>query len=175
MSKRLIITGLAGILAVFVIACGSKPEDPKTVTPAAAGSAGAVSAAAAAGGADTQAGPQKLTVGQPGNLQTRDGSGTVTVASVKVQGKSIVAAVTITCTAGQVSYNPFDWAALAGDGTKLDVAFDVNVKNQLSSGQIGAGQKITGNLVFEGTAAQAKGAQIQLTVGFETAAYWVNP
>jgi hypothetical protein len=175
LQRNTLITLLAAPLAALVIACGASTgsNNAGPVTAATAGASDAP-AAAATEAAAAQGGPLKLKVGEPGNLKTDAGAGTVTVTSVKVQGKSIVVAVSYTCTSGKVDYNPFYWSAIAGDGTKLDNGFDIDVKNQLSSGSIGAGQKIGGNLVYEGNAAQAKGMQIQLSVGFETAAYWTN-
>jgi hypothetical protein len=163
-------TILLSLAAVLAIGCGAAPKKENTVTPASAGA----SAATAATTAGAAAGPTRLNVGQAGNVTTRDGTGTAVVSKVAVQGKSIVATVTISCTTGQMDYNPFDWAMLAGDGTSLEAAFDPEVKNLLHSGTIGAGQKVTGAVPFQGTAAQAKGAQVQLSIGFETSAYWVN-
>lgn len=162
----------AATIASFLIACGSTPGKEDTVAPAAQGTG---TAAAAAGGKTdaAPAGPAKFAVGAPGTLSLADGSAaTVVVSTAKIQGKFIVAAVTITCTAGAVKYNEFDWTALAGDGTKLDQGFSIDVKNQLDSGDLGVGQKVTGNLVFDGTAAQLKGAQFQFSPGFKTLAYW---
>ncbi len=96
---------------------------------------------------------------------------TATVCPISV----IVASVSITCKAGSIDYNPFHWSMLAADGTKFDSGFNVDVKNQLHPGTIGAGQTVTGNLVFEGTAAQLKGEQVQFAPSFEAIAYWVNP
>ncbi|WP_432831006.1 hypothetical protein [Dactylosporangium sp. CA-092794] len=167
---RKIVIGLAAALSLFVIACATPKNDTVSKPPAASGT----NAPAAPAGAPE--GPKKFTVGEVGALSMSDGStGEVTVKSVKVQGKVIVVAVSITCKTGKMDYNPFHWSMLAGDGTKLDTGFDVGVKNQLSSGDLGAGQTVTGNLVFEGTTAQTKGAQIQFAPAFETLAYWVNP
>ncbi|MEU0559374.1 hypothetical protein [Dactylosporangium sp. NPDC006015] len=174
---RKIVTGLAAALALFVLACGAAPKsDTISKAPAATGSGAPVADA----GKDTPAaapeGPKKLAVGEVGVLSMSDGStGEVVVKSVKMQGKVIVAAVSITCKTGKMDYNQFHWSMLAGDGTKLDSGFDIGVKNQLHSGDIGAGQTAAGNLVFEGTAAQLKGAQVQFAPSFETLAYWVNP
>ncbi|MGI5243262.1 DUF4352 domain-containing protein [Dactylosporangium sp. CA-139066] len=173
---RKIIAGTAAGLSLFVIACGAAPKDDTiSKAPAASGTG-----ASAAGAADTQAaapqGPKKFAVGEVGALSLSSGSmGEVVVKSVKMQGKVIVVSVSITCKAGSIEYNPFHWSMLAGDGTKLDSGFDIDVKNQLHSGTIGAGQTVTGNIVFEGAAAQLKGAQVQFAPSFETLAYWVNP
>lgn len=170
---RKLTTALVVTLALLGIACGSAPKDEVT-TGQPAGSGGATAAATKA--APAEMGPKKFAVGQVANLSMANGStGDVVVNTVKVQGKFIVANVTITCTEGTLTYNVFDWSMIAGDGTKLDPGFAPEVKNGLSSGDLGKGQKITGNTVFQGTAAQAKGAQVQYTATFETLAYWVNP
>lgn len=166
MRNKIIAVSLA-FAAVFVIACsGAKP----TVT-----DQGGQPAANATANAPA-AGPKRFAVGGGASLTLVNGStADVIVSSVKAQGKYLVASVTVTCTAGSMSYNQFDWSMLAGDGTRLDMGFAPEVKSQLSSGDLGAGQKVTGNVVFQGTAAQAKGAQVQYSVGFDTVAYWVNP
>lgn len=167
MRNKIIAAGLT-VMALFVMACGAaKP----TIT-----GQGGQPAANTSGGAGAPAGPKKFAVEQHATLTLANGStADIVVSSVKVQGKYLVASVTIACTAGSMSYNMFDWAMIAGDGTKLDTGFSPDVKNQLSSGDLGAGQKITGNVVFQGTAAQAKGAQVQFSSGLDTVAYWVNP
>ncbi|GGM27876.1 DUF4352 domain-containing protein [Dactylosporangium sucinum] len=174
---RKIVTGLAAALALFVIACGAAPKsDTVSKAPAATGSGAPVAGAAADTKAAAPEGPKKFAVGEVGVLSMANGStGEVVVKSVKLQGKVIVVSVSITCKAGSIDYNTFDWSMLAGDGTKLDTGFSIDVKNQLHSGTIGAGQSVTGNLVFEGTAAQMKGAQVQFSPSFDTLAYWVNP
>ncbi|MEV4134056.1 hypothetical protein AB0J72_18030 [Dactylosporangium sp. NPDC049742] len=174
---RKIITGLAATLALFVIACGAAPKsDTVSKAPAVTGSGAPAANAAQNTAAAAPEGPKKFAVGEVGVLSMSDGStGEVVVKSVKLQGKVIVAAVSITCKTGSMDYNTFHWSMLAGDGTKLDTGFDIGVKNQLNSGTIGAGQTVTGNLVFEGSAAQTKGAQVQFAPAFETLAYWVNP
>jgi hypothetical protein len=172
---RKIVAGLAGALALFVMACATPKGDTVSKAPAVTGS-GPTAGAPANTAAAAPEGPKKFAVGEVGVLSMSDGStGEITVKSAKVQGKVIVVTVSITCKTGKTSYNPFHWSMLAGDGTKLDTGFDIGVKNQLSSGDIGAGQTVAGNLVFEGSAAQLKGAQIQYAPAFETLAYWVNP
>jgi hypothetical protein len=165
-------------LVAFLIACGGTPSKKNTIT-SAGDSTGAVAAATGAAGKtdNVPAGPTKFKVTEVGKLTLSDGSsGDVVVNTVKMQGKVIVANVTITCTAGVMKYNALvDWSALAGDGTKLDSSFDMNVKNTLSVGELGVGQKATGNVVFEGTAAQMKGVQLQYSPNFQTLAYWVAP
>ena len=167
---------LAAVVAAFLLGCGATPEKKDTVTPVLNGS-GTPAAAATGSTGNAPAGPKKLKVNEVGALSLGDGStGEITVTSVKVQGKSIVANVTIKCTGGAMKYNMFDWKAIAGDGTTLNSGFDIGVKNQLNSGDIGPGQTVKGNLVFEGTAAQAKGAQILFDPGLSgTLAYWVAP
>lgn len=166
---------IIAVVATFLIACGATPKND-TITPAAEGTGAAAATGAPAKTDDAPAGPKKFTVGQVGALTLGDGStGEVTVVSVKFQGKSVVANVTVKCVTGKMSYNPFDWKALAGDGTVLNSTFDMDVKNQLSSGDIGAGQQVKGNVTFEGTAAQVKGAQIQYAPSLDTIAYWVAP
>lgn len=166
-------TAVLAFIALALMACGATPKKD-TITPGNAGT-GAAATAAGAGTTAAPAGPKKFNVTEVGHLSLTDGStGDVVVNSAKVQGKFIVANVTITCTAGKVSYNPFDWKAIAGDGTTLDFGFG-DVKNTLNSGDLGAGQKITGNVIWEGTAAQLKGAQFQYEQGIDTLAYWVAP
>lgn len=174
---RKIVIGLAATLALFVIACGAAPKsDTVSKAPASTGTGAPVSGAVADTPAAAPEGPKKFAVGEVGDLSMSDGStGAVVVKSVKMQGKVIVANVSITCKTGSMDYNQFHWSMLAGDGTKLDSGFDIGVKNQLHSGTIGAGQAVAGNLVFEGTAAQMKGAQVQFSPSFEALAYWVNP
>lgn len=163
--RKKIIAGVLAFAALFAIACGAKP----TITGGGQGNP-------AANAGKAPAGPQKFTVGQKANLTLANGTvAEVTVSSVKAQGKHLVVSVTVACISGAITYNLFDWSTLAGDGTKLDAGFDPDVPNQLSSGGLGAGQKVTGNIIFQGTAAQAKGAQVQFTVGLDTIAYWVNP
>jgi hypothetical protein len=175
---RKIVTALAAALALFAIACSAAPKsDTVSKTPAAAGTgAPATDAESTTTPATAPEGPKKFAVGETGVLSMSDGStGEVAVKSVKVQGKVIVVAVSITCKTGSIEYNQFHWSMLAGDGTKLDSGFNIDVKNQLHSGDLGAGQKVAGNLVYEGTAAQIKGAQVQFAPSFDTIAYWVNP
>lgn len=165
MRNKIIAFGLA-FAVVFAVACGAGQEPVVTGT----GQGGRPA------NATGQAGPKKLTVGTTANLKLASGAtADVTVGAVKVQGKYLVAPVTVACTGGTMSYNTFDWSMLAGDGTKLDRGFAPEVKNELSSGDLGTGQKVTGNVVFQGTAEQAKGAQVVYEVGFSTVAYWVNP
>lgn len=169
--RKIIITAAAVITAALVLACGAGNSGPKfngiDETPE------AVNAQSQAAKGAPQ-GPKKFAVGEHGQLTLGDGStADVVVSSVKVQGKSVVATITIKCTAGSITYNEFDWSATDADGTKLDPAFDPSVKNGLSHGDLGAGQTVSGTSAFEGST--AKGVSVMYAPSFSTLAYWVNP
>lgn len=173
--RKKIITAASVICALLLIGCGaaSKEDTIQPAAPAGSGS-GVVGAVAATTGAAAPAGPTKFKAGEVGTLALANGStADVVVNTAKIQGAAIVVSVTITCKAGSIDYNVFDWSMLSGDGTKLDVGFEVGVKNQLSSGTIAAPQRVTGNLVFEGTKAQMAGGQVQFAPNFKIVAYWV--
>lgn len=173
---RKVLIGLFSVLAAFLLACGGTGNDTTvTAAPTSSGTGGGVIGGVVATTAAAPAGPVQLAVGQTAQLSMADGSAaTVVVSTVKVQGGFIVVSVTMTCTAGTVKYNMFDWKMLAGDGTTLDVGFSIDVKNQLQSGDLGPTNKVTGNLVYEGTSAQAKGALVQFAPGFKVIASWKN-
>lgn len=166
MRNKIITAGLALAVALTATACGPSP----TATGQGGRPAASATTKKAAGA------PQRFDVGQHAIMTFANGDAAdVVVNSVKVQGKLLIVTVTVTCTAGSMSYNTFDWSMLAGDGTKIDREATPDVKNQLASGDLAPGQKVTGTIVFQGTAEQAKGAQVQYSVGLETSAYWVNP
>lgn len=168
MRNKIIAVGLAAA-ALLAVACGAKP----TVTRQDGKPAANATGNASLGEAD---GPKRFNVGETANVDRAGGVADIVVTSIKAQsGKYLVASVTITCKSGTVSYNMFDWSMLAGDGTKLDRGFAPEVKNELASGDLGPGQKVIGNLVFQGTAAQLEGAQAMYEVGTGTVAYWVSP
>lgn len=169
--RKLIIT----VIAVLAVATGGACSLAKQDKVTGAGQGEHPATAGAAATANLPAGPKKFDVGQHATLTLGNGStADIVVSKVQVQGKSVVATVTIQCTSGEVAYNAFDWTATAADGTKLDVAFDVDVKNALHSGDLGSGQKVTGTLSYEGTS--AKGVTVTFMSGLSGAlAYWVNP
>ncbi len=122
------------------------------------------------------AGPMKFAVGEPAGWSDTNGSkGTVTVTAARASGKYLLITVTVTCDVGTTSYNPFDWSYLSGSGVPHEHGFAVDVKGQLHSGDIGAGQKVTGVVVFDGVEADLHGGQVQYSPGFKTIAYWVIP
>lgn len=168
--RKIIISAAAALALATVIACSSAPGDKVTST-------GQGEHPATAGAAATQnlpAGPKKFNVGEHATLTLGNGStADIVVTSVKVQGKSIVATISMQCTSGTVPYNQFDWSATAADGTKLDSAFDPDVKNGLSSGDLASSQKVMGTVAFEGNT--AKGVTVTYSGGFSALAYWVNP
>jgi hypothetical protein len=169
--RKILFALLGAGLAALIIACGSggptigKGSDPQ----------GPVAATGQAEKAVT--GPQGFKVGEHATLTLGSGStADLIVESVKVQGKSIVAKVTVTCKTGSVNYNMFDWTAVAGDGTKLDLGSDIDVTNELHSGTLAAGQKVTGAVQFAGGQAQLHGARIVYSGGFSgDLAYWTVP
>lgn len=178
--RRIIISVAASVTAALVLACGSTGDgDTATKATAAAGASGSVVGGAVDNGAPK--GALRLKVAEHATVSFADGStGDVVVNSIKAQGTKaqetfLVVNVTMLCTAGKISYNPFYWSMTAGDGTKLDMGIGGGVANQMHSGELSAQQKITGNLVFEGVVAQAAKAELTLSSPLGAAlAYWVN-
>jgi hypothetical protein len=169
---RKIIAVLAVLAALSVVAACAKPADrvdrgdnppQQNVTPV-----------PIAPPTPVRPGPKRFAVGEHARLTLSDGStADIVVSAIKVQGRSIVATVTYQCTAGVVSYNGLDWSARAADGTELDQAFDMGVKNQLSTGELAAGQKVTGTIPFTGSS--ATGVTVTFSPTVSPLAYWVNP
>jgi hypothetical protein len=165
--RKILFALLGAGLAALIIACGAAPK---------VGKGSQADGPVAATGQAEKAGPQGFKVGEHATLTLGSGStADLVVESVKVQGKSLVAKVTVTCKTGSVNYNMFDWSAVAGDGTKLDLGSDVNVTSELSSGTLAAGQKVTGNVQFAGGQAQLHGARIVYGGFSGDLAYWTVP
>lgn len=160
--RKIIIVVAAALAIATGVACGAKPN----VT----SGSGQGQTQQPAG----QQGPKKFAIGEHAQITLANGATEdIVVNSFKAQGGILVANVTIQCTSGSVDYNPFDWSATAGDSTKLDIDPGFDVRNLLHSGTLAAGQKISGNLAFKGTAEQLNGASVTYTAGITTMAYWV--
>lgn len=170
--RKILFTVLGASLAALILACGAAPK----VSSGGGQEQPVAAASQAAQGAKPPAGPQGFKVGEHATLTLGNGStADLIVESVKVQGKSLVAKVTVTCKTGSVEYNQFDWTMVAGDGSKLDLGSDFNITGELHSGTLAAGQKVTGVVQFAGGQAQLHGGRV-IYGGFSgDLAYWTVP
>jgi hypothetical protein len=169
-----VLCGVGGLVAIVqgVNAAGTGTYHPPVVRPSTAG-AGAP-AADKDPPADTPRGPRKAAVGE--TLQWDDAignSGTVAVNAVKVAGANVLITVDYLCATGSCDYNMFDWTYLDRSGTPHNQSYAGDVKGELHSGTLGAGQKVHGIVAFERGTDDTHGAQIQYSSGLETLAYFV--
>jgi hypothetical protein len=177
MRKKLVIGGLA-VLAALAIACGSGNGKTGASTgdnPSPAGT-----------------GPVTAKIGEKVSLTSTflDDTDTVeiTVANPKQYTKEpgefgsrsekgifLVLTVTITCTEGTYSANPFNFKFVAADGTAYEGAIAV-FKPALDAVDLSKGQKTSGTIVFDVPKAAVKGGKVQVdgigTDYNEPAAYW---
>lgn len=122
-------------------------------------------------------GPTRFDMAQVATTTASDGStGTVAVAAAVVSGNAIVVTIDITCTAGQMDYNPWHWAYLGADGTPHERDIYAKLQAPMRAGTLGAGQKLHAQVAFSGSAADLHGGQVQYAPGLGgTIAYWVIP
>lgn len=164
---RKILLTLGGVAALLLaLACGGTGP---TVT-------GGGEAAKPAATAAKAAGPKGFKVGQHATLTLANGSSAdIVVESVKPRTTVFVATITIQCTAGSMDYNPYEWSMVDGDGLTLDSGVDINVTNELHSGTLAAGQKVTGVVQWAGAGHKLTGGRVVYGQLVGDLAYWTIP
>lgn len=185
MRNKLGVVGLV-VLAVFAIACGvgsGKTEssvggEPQDGAPAQDGA-----------GANGD-GPVTAAVGQTVTLTNTFLNDTTTVEVTLANPQQVTDAdfigpkngmyyvvnVTIVCTSGTYTANPGAFKFVAADGTVYDWTITGRFDPTLSFTELNAGQRTSGNIVFDVPPAAIEGGKIQMDgIGLdfdEPAAYW---
>lgn len=180
--RKIAVFGLT-TLAAFALACSSGGGTTSSVT---GGDGQAVETAAQAKATTAKVG-QKITL-------SNDGLGDktavdITVANPKQYAKEpgdfgskpehgvfLVLDVTVVCTEGTYSANPFNFTFVAKDGTVSEGAFTVNFKPSLNATDLSTGQKVAGKIAFDLPKAALKDGRVQIKgIGLDfdkPAAYW---
>lgn len=179
-TPRTILTAAAlsaGVLAALACSSGGTTVSSK---PPASG----LAATGAAAAANDNGAPKGFALGQPGTV-TRDSAdvATVTVSDAKTtkdyEGRpAIVLTVTVTALPtlkGTYSFNTFDFAARAKDGTTLDPAVLDNGPAELNSGDLAAGQTAKGAIMYKLGTAASSGVTVTYAPGLSTLAFWTVP
>lgn len=128
-------------------------------------------------------GPKTYTIGDTVKVDDGDGN----VATVKLSKPTnrrgsldghnyLVVTVDISASAGSFTYNPLYFSLKDSANVEHEIGLFSGADDDLSSGDLPAGQKVHGTLAFEVPASTLHGSQIQLTDPiFQTVAYWKLP
>jgi hypothetical protein len=184
MRSKLGVVGLA-VAAVLAIACGA--GSGQTESSVGGGSQDNVPA-----NGETPAGPVTAAMGQTVTLTNTFLNKTTTVEVTLANPQQVteadflgpknglyyVVTVTIVCTEGTYTANPSAFKFVAADGTVYDWTITGRFDPTLSFTELNAGQRTSGNIVFDVPPAALEGGKIQMDgIGLdfdEPAAYWTT-
>lgn len=177
MRNRLVFVGLA-VLAAFGIACGSGSGDTQgSVDGTAAPAEGPVTAAIGQTITLTstfldQTDAVEVTLSDPEQHESEPGD----FGSDAENGVFLVLSVTVVCTEGAYSANPFNFKFVAADGTVYEQAFAIGFDPGLNATELAKGQRTSGKIVFDVPVAALTGGKVQIDgIGTDfdkPGAYW---
>ncbi len=159
---------LAGLLALSLAGCGAQDETSAEPLPSQEASSEApVEEPSSLETEEPSPEPEEpdltgLAIGQGITFEGSDGAGSLTVVETQTsteqlgeygdppeKGTFLGVLVTYDCTKGACSYNPFDFTLRDDAGIEYDTSLFNEFEPALSSGELTAGAKATGNVTYD--------------------------